>query len=68
MCNASRAESENALYGAGEGVDEISQILTKSISTMSNIFQCRFLANQLNTPLTCHAFPMQRSCFAAWTR
>nr|NP_722689.4 uncharacterized protein Dmel_CG4896, isoform K [Drosophila melanogaster]AAN10482.4 uncharacterized protein Dmel_CG4896, isoform K [Drosophila melanogaster] len=31
MCNASRAESENALYGAGEGVDEISQILTKKI-------------------------------------
>ncbi|XP_033173947.1 RNA-binding protein 5 isoform X1 [Drosophila mauritiana] len=31
MCNASRAESENALHGDGEGIDEISRILTKKI-------------------------------------
>ncbi|XP_037712002.1 RNA-binding protein 5-A-like isoform X1 [Drosophila subpulchrella] len=31
MCSSSRAESENALSGAGEGVDEISRILTKKI-------------------------------------
>ncbi|XP_017130331.1 RNA-binding protein 5 isoform X1 [Drosophila elegans] len=31
MCSCSRAESENALSGAGEGVDEISRILTKKI-------------------------------------
>ncbi|KAH8413194.1 hypothetical protein KR009_008744 [Drosophila setifemur] len=31
MCNSSRAESENALSGAGEGIDEVSRILTKKI-------------------------------------
>ncbi|XP_017061082.1 RNA-binding protein 5-B isoform X2 [Drosophila ficusphila] len=31
VCSSSRAESENALSGAGEGVDEISRILTKKI-------------------------------------
>ncbi|XP_016972046.1 RNA-binding protein 5-B isoform X2 [Drosophila rhopaloa] len=31
MCSSSRTESENALSGAGEGIDEISRILTKKI-------------------------------------
>ncbi|XP_026844884.1 RNA-binding protein 5-B-like isoform X1 [Drosophila persimilis] len=31
MCNVSREESENVLSGAGEGIDEVSRILTKKI-------------------------------------
>ncbi|XP_034668333.1 RNA-binding protein 5-B-like isoform X1 [Drosophila subobscura] len=31
MCSASREESENALCGGGEGIDEVTRILTKKI-------------------------------------
>lgn len=78
MCMASRAESESIYSGGGEGIDEVSPILTKSIQIKTNLhfvccqqfrFRCVvFILIETLSPLNHFPNSMQRSCCAIWTR